>query len=246
MGITPETDSDCEVIVHLYKRYGIEQTLTMLDGVFAFILCDYSNSKVDDVDLTSKIYVARDPYGVRPLYFLNHSSLNIFGFASELKCLNEFHLKYNDIKSTYTRVENEYKIEQFTPGTYSEFVLSNLVMANWKPVKSNIPYHIPSFSYTVPSSENDELRYCKGIQEMLVNAVNKRCITTERPVACLLSGGLDSSLITALVNEFQKTHTPDKPLETYSIGLKGSVDLLYARKVADYLKTNHTEILVTE
>jgi asparagine synthase (glutamine-hydrolysing) len=86
----------------------------------------------------------------------------------------------------------------------------------------------------------------------LINAVYKRCLTTERPVACLLSGGLDSSLITALVNEFQKRHSlisgleSEKPLETYSIGLEGSTDLLYARKVADYLQTNHTEILVTE
>jgi asparagine synthase (glutamine-hydrolysing) len=77
-------------------------------------------------------------------------------------------------------------------------------------------------------------------------AVRKRCLTTERPIACLLSGGLDSSLIAALVNNFyHKMDLPNK-LETYSIGLEGSEDLKYARIVADYLGTNHTEIIVTE
>ena len=261
MDVSPETDSDCEVILHLYKRYGIEQALTMLDGVFAFVLCDYRNSSLDDSNLVNKMYVARDPYGVRPLYYLSpieesNQNTMFYGFASELKCLNKFQDFYNDRE----KGQSKYKIEPFTPGTYSEFVLSNKVLCQWKPNKQNISYHIPCFSfqqYTNKSKsfldENSEsysiinqMSYCMDIQKKLVEAVNKRCITTERPVACLLSGGLDSSLITALVNEFQKKHTPDKPLETYSIGLEGSVDLFYARKVADYLKTNHTEILVTE
>ena len=67
---------------------------------------------------------------------------------------------------------------------------------------------------------------------------------TQRQVACLLSGGLDSSLITALVNEHCKAN--DLVLETYSIGLVGSEDLKYARIVANYLGTNHTEVIVTE
>jgi asparagine synthase (glutamine-hydrolysing) len=84
------------------------------------------------------------------------------------------------------------------------------------------------------------------ISKYLKNAVFKRCLTTERPIACLLSGGLDSSLICALVNEFYKTNHLNKPLETYSIGLTGSEDLKYAQIVANYLGTKHTEIIVTE
>jgi asparagine synthase (glutamine-hydrolysing) len=74
----------------------------------------------------------------------------------------------------------------------------------------------------------------------------KRCLATERPIACLLSGGLDSSLVTALANNFVKMRKLSLKLETYSIGLAGSEDLKYARLVADYLGTNHTEIIVTE
>ena len=61
-----------------------------------------------------------------------------------------------------------------------------------------------------------------------------------RPVACLLSGGLDSSLVTSIVSRY----VPN--LETYSIGLKGGEDLKYAKLVADFLGTKHTEIIVDE
>ena len=57
LNITPRSKSDCEIIIHLYKKYGIEQTVQMLDGVFAFVLIDTNNKH---------IYVARDTYGVRP------------------------------------------------------------------------------------------------------------------------------------------------------------------------------------
>ena len=233
MEIKSETDSDCEVILHLYLRYGIEQTLLMLDGVFAFILYDTKNKL---------IYAARDPYGVRPLYQLSNSTaLNtndcLIGFASELKCLSEF-----------ISICDSYSILQFTPGTYSVLNYNNYI---WINNKQNIPYIIPSFSS--PNNKFIWQCYFDNIIEYLTKSVEKRCLTTERPIACLLSGGLDSSLITALVNEFYKskcitnnTSNNNNKLETYSIGLAGSEDLKYARIAANYLNTKHTEIIVTE
>lgn len=245
MNVKPSTDSDCEVIIHLYIKYGIEQTLTMLDGVFSFILYDNRLSN----DLNNKLYVARDPFGVRPLYYLKNNNYdidkyNLYGFASELKCLEYF----------YNSKKNNYIIEQFKPGTYSVFNLSNFVNSFWAPVQNgeNIPYFLPSFSYNWFKIENKETKdtfekkIFKNISYYLNIAVEKRCITTERPIACLLSGGLDSSLIAALVNNFLQKNNKNNKLETYSIGLKGSEDLKYARIVADYLDTNHTEIIVTE
>ena len=79
----------------------------------------------------------------------------------------------------------------------------------------------------------------------LQNAVEKRCSTSDRPIACLLSGGLDSSLITALVNDYHVNHNLPR-LETYSIGLENSDDLVNARIVADHLNTIHTEIIISE
>ena len=246
----PKTDSDCEVIIHLYKKYGIEQTLTMLDGVFSFILYDNRTTS----DLSSRLYVARDPIGIRPLYYLKNiakkngliktldqKNVNLtIGFASELKCLEAF---YNAEPQLLT-------IEQFEPGTYSTFYLGNMVNTYWSVEKENVKYFIPSFSYSwLINNETEPIfvddMYLK-LASYLEAAVNKRCLTTDRPIACLLSGGLDSSLITALVHNYYQIHDIPTKLETYSIGLEGSEDLRYARIVADYLGTNHTEIVVTE
>ena len=79
----------------------------------------------------------------------------------------------------------------------------------------------------------------------LKNAVKKRVNNTDRPIACLLSGGLDSSLITALVSEYYDSEK-NGPLKTFSIGLPGSEDIKYAKKVADFLKTDHTSIEMSE
>jgi len=226
MGIEPKTGSDCEVIIHLYIKYGIQQTLNMLDGVFAFLLYDISNNN---------IYVARDPLGVRPLYQMidvaNSRAKKMFGFASELKCLSDI---YNLNKESYV-------IEQFKPGTYSMFNYSGSYISSWEPIYKNTPYFILNFSHSLLLDDV----YFK-ISNLLNAAVIKRCLTTERPIACLLSGGLDSSLIAALVNNFYNINNIPNKLETYSIGLQGSEDLKYAKIVADYLGTNHTEIIVTE
>lgn len=219
MGVEPNTQSDCEVILHLYEKYGIEHTLQMLDGVFAFVLLD--NRAMDD-----KIYVARDPYGVRPLYSLVYNDIG-YGFASEAKMLSEF----------------KGEITHFPPGHFAEFTLPNRAIGEWSHIKTQ-KYHVTGFSSCYSRNSRDQL-FLSNIRQHLISAVYKRCCTTERPIACLLSGGLDSSLIAALVSEYHKEHKLP-PIETYSIGLLGSEDLKYARIVADYLGTTHTEVVLTE
>ena len=239
MRSTPVTDSDCEVILHLYLQYGIEQTLRMLDGVYAFALYDFRDEEPE-----SRVFFARDPFGVRPLYQLYNQNnnennlLNLYGVASELKCLEYF---YN------TNIHN-YSLGQFKPGTYSLFSFGH---TSWRPIVTNRPHFLPAFSdsYALPSQIHDSLYYpnIKTISTLLNLAVEKRCATTERPVACLLSGGLDSSLIAALVANYFDKHKPRQPpMETYSIGLENSEDIVYARKVAKYIGSNHTEVIFTE
>ena len=236
MDIQPKTQSDCEVIIHLYKKYGIEHTLQLLDGVFSFILLDQRIYKNE-----ARVYIARDPYGVRPLYIMHNvdespEKEHCIGFASELKVLSEF--VNTSLKS--------YKIEHFTPGTYSTYILPMTVSAFWKLENKNVRYHTTSFCYQTNKSISNEVnKIIANVQKYLINAVEKRCITTERPIACLLSGGLDSSLIAALVSEYHKKNRLP-PIETYSIGLKGSEDLRCAKIVAEYIGSNHTEILLTE
>jgi len=267
MNVKPTTNSDCEVIIHLYKKYGIEHTLQMLDGVFSFVLIDYRIYNTE-----SRIYIARDPFGVRPLYMLapdstakyvNHeipfqqlidnevntsTKETTYAFASELKMLSNMLSVLNTSvnKGNTKKKLPYYKIKQFPPGSYSEFVLKYKVNSVWELSKKDIRYHTIGFNSNIIfdncPSYSDIL---KNVQFYLKNAVEKRCVTTQRPIACLLSGGLDSSLIAALVNDYHiKNGLPT--LETYSIGLTGSEDLKYAKLVADYLGTKHTEIVLKE
>lgn len=235
MDIVPKTQSDCEVIIHLYNKYGIEQTLRMLDGVFAFVLYTPNH-----------FIIARDPYGVRPLYYLDDYTRETYFVASELKSLIEL--------SKHT-VEKQ--IHQFKPGHYlkirylnnTSFLTKNgKITYDFKFIGNlnYIKYH--SLSSTIRTISYDEHEYenkLEDIYESLKLAVYKRCDTTERPIACLLSGGLDSSLIASIVSMYMWEN--DKPpVETYSIGLANSEDIKYARIVADHIGSNHTEIIVTE
>ena len=79
------------------------------------------------------------------------------------------------------------------------------------------------------------------IQKTLVNAVKKRLLS-DRPIGCLLSGGLDSSIIVSIMSKLVEPSS----IRTFSIGMEGSPDLLAAQQVATYLGTNHTNVIVSE
>ncbi len=249
------TNSDCEIIIHLYKAFGINTTLQMLDGVFAFVLIDQRLSNE-----YNRMYVARDPFGVRPLYVMTEyigSNDNTFAFASELKtlkpienALNNYYTEKRDNlllenpKAKIKHIFKAYKTQQFKPGTCSVYKMPFSTSPQWKPVK-HVRYNNFAFSTNIFANKYDIDNILDNIQILFKEAVYKRCITTDRPIACLLSGGLDSSLVTALVNEFHKMNRLPQ-LETYSIGMEGSEDLKYAQQVADYLGTKHTSIIVSE
>jgi len=214
-----------------------------LDGVFAFVLIDYN---------INKIFVARDPYGVRPLYYLYNPSgvldyddnqcahANLIGFSSEIKQLSGFTEKLNNYE---LETETTVKVQEnnsliIKPVLSGEYLCLELSYSNKWYLYDKKFYN----SFNMPNYiESNENTYLDLIHGTFCNAIKKRVTTTDRPIACLLSGGLDSSIVTAIV----KKYYPYK-LETYSIGLAGSEDLQYAKIVASYLDTNHTEIIVSE
>ena len=222
--ISLSTNSDCEVILHLYRLFGIEYTLNVLDGVFAFSIYNQT---------TGELVLARDPYGVRPLYIADdYNNNNRFLYASE-------------IKSLYSLVSRPNIITEFTPGSYMNVNRvdndKNVIHKKYTsfPCRS-IRYNNNNNTLTSPVLSFD-------IFSMINEAVRKRVEgTCERPIACLLSGGLDSSLVCALVNKYYRNNKSGHKLETYSIGLSGSEDRKYARQVADHLGTDHHEIVMTE
>ena len=255
--VVPKTESDCEVILHLYIKFGMEYTLQLLDGVFALALLDRRT-------MCARMYVARDPFGVRPLYWL-HSSEASWALASELKQLIGFHTGGSDSSSSC--------VSHFPPGSCASWTYPEQAVAKWL-LDCPVPVKYHTLGFVVQDcvslgNQHDFVQDCVPcdpldfVQEDCVSlgnqhdfvqaeiarrfrdAVYKRCCTTERPIACLLSGGLDSSLVAALVSEYHTTHGMP-PVETYSIGLAGSTDLEYARKVAEHLGTHHHEVVVTE
>ena len=216
LNIPKHSGSDCEIIIHLYKKFGIDYTLKLLDGVFSFILIDHSNSE---------IYVARDTYGVRPL-FVGFDN-NVIIYSSILKSITLFN-KYSTIYA-----------KQFPPGSYSKLV-KDVNQNKWIFEISN---RIFSSNNVLFNKHFSFEHVSQLIFESLSQAVKKRIVNTDRTIACLLSGGLDSSLITSLV----KKHLPKgKELHTWSIGFEGSEDLHYAQKVADFVGTIHHSIVVKE
>jgi len=195
-----KTESDCEIILHLYKKFGIAKACILLDGEFAFILYD-SNKNI--------LYTARDHLGIRSLYY---------GFNDNEICIS------SELKSIPESFQN---INQFPPSYF------------WNST-TNLFEKYFYYSPTNFTSIEDEYSIINNIRVLFKNAVEKR-LMSERKIACLLSGGLDSTIVTALVaSHFKPYH-----INTYSIGLKGSVDLYYAKIASEYLKTNHTSVELT-
>ncbi len=219
LSVNPVTNSDCEAIIHLYLKYGIDYTVQNLDGVFSFVLFDSNNNTG---------YIARDPYGVRPLFY---------GFGEDFFICASLLKQIGDIVDD---------VHTFEPGSYMKF---NILPNNNISI-TDIPYKYNTFNYNhnYPTSlstviNHSELeKYYVNIYNDLFNAVKKRVITMETNLACLLSGGLDSSLITALVSKF----IPKNQLQTYSIGMIGGSDLKYASAVSKHINSKHTEIILSE
>ena len=199
------SNSDCEVILYMYQKFGFHETCKQLDGVFALIIYD-SNRK--------RLFASRDPYGVRPL-FIGYNEHDELFFASEMKSIYD--------KTIY--------VKQFTPGFYLEYDLHE---------KTTIYKNY--FGFTLKSIIEDDNEYIlDGIRNRLINAVRKRLLS-DRPIGALLSGGLDSSLICGIISKLFHGNN----FNTFSIGIKGSTDLIYSQKVSDFIGSKHHQIICTE
>lgn len=226
-----KSNSDCEIIIHMYKKYGIDETCKKLDGEFAFLL----------VDLAKKVfYVARDQLGVRSLYWTKND--DEFAISSEVKALVDFDgVKQFPIGSYWSSLSNEIvRYYNFVNGNVNDNVSVNDVnIADGNAVESVFTINEKKDYFDEHEYTEDEI--CAKLHELFVKAVEKRMLS-ERKVACLLSGGLDSSTVSAIVSKI----VGDYNLNTYSIGMKGATDLKYAELMAKYIKSNHVNIELNE
>ena len=171
-------------------------------------------------DKTKKVvYAARDPIGVRSLYI--GTTNDTFTIASEMK-------------SIHTLSD---KVIQFPVGNVWDTDIQRLEINTFDNY-----YNMNTIYNDSSLTTSNQMIIMDNIYNLLDTAVTKR-LMSDKPIGCLLSGGFDSSIVAALLS---KHFTGDKKLSTFSIGLEGSTDLKYARMVADFIQSDHHEVIVTE
>jgi asparagine synthase (glutamine-hydrolysing) len=213
-GYTYSSNSDCEVIIALFLELGMEKTIKQLDGEFAFAIFDTFENKTNG-KTTTNLYLGRDRFGIRPLFYTFEEE-HTFMFSSEMKGLNK-----------------EKEIQVFQPRTWMQVSSCDDKIQ----IKSTEYYNLENSLYIVFKPNVEDV--FQKIRDTFSKAVISRMMS-EKEVGCLLSGGLDSSLVASIASAYLKTQ--GKVLRTFSIGMKGSPDSYYASKVANHINSIHTNI----
>lgn len=223
------TNSDTEVLLHLYREYG-ERCVTFLNGIFAFAIWEKNKRK---------LFLARDHMGIKPLYF--HSGSRSFVFASEVKAIfasGELTAQCN------IEAVPEYFIFRQVAGTRTLF----------KDVQSLLPGHSITIEngrlsiqqYWSPLGRSEQSvgnfhETTEKLDALLTDAVSMQMMS-DVPLGTFCSGGIDSSLVTALC-----ARAAGRPINTYSVGFHESEfdETVYARMVSSQYQTVHHELRLT-
>ncbi|MCY3973394.1 MAG: asparagine synthase (glutamine-hydrolyzing) [Candidatus Dadabacteria bacterium] len=226
------SDSDTEVLVQSYEEWGME-CLHKFIGMFAFAVWDAQKQT---------LFLARDRAGVKPLYYYNENAL--FLFASELKSIMQhprfskrinmdglsLFLRYNYIRSPHTIFENTFKLE---PGTWMSVKNGEITKRRY--------WNIADY-YNMPPHSGTEDEIAEELEKLLIDSFKYRLVS-DVPVGLFLSGGIDSSIVAALLQKHVST-----PIKTFTIGFQDKKydEARYAREIAEYLGTDHTERYLLE
>ena len=233
-GYTFVSHSDTEVILKAFHRWGLKAVHDFI-GMFALALHDRR---------LQKLYLLRDRTGIKPLYY--HRTEDFFCFGSELKAFHEHpafektvdgdglacFLRYGYILTPYTIFRNTYKLEA---GCWLEFDLKHRSVRIEK-------YWDVYECYNRPKAEMDEEEALEKLESLLENAFAYRMVS-DVPVGVFLSGGYDSTCVTALLQK-----KASRPIKTFTIGFEaeGFNEAPLAKEYAKILGTDHHEHICTE
>ena len=228
------SSSDTEVIIKAYHYWG-EDCVNHLDGMFAFAIWDKPSKK---------LFIARDRMGIKPLYY--NLTNKAFTFASNSQALLtqdldksvnpialQQQLSLHGVVPAPNTIING--IKKLKPGTY-------IVLSEKGDIKEQTYWHP---SATRPEGNVSEEDYIARTHELLTAAVTKRMDASDVPIGVLLSGGLDSSLIVALLKE-----AGHRNIRTFSIGFEDIDDesgseFEYSDQVVSKFKTDHKKYLLS-
>jgi asparagine synthase (glutamine-hydrolysing) len=219
--IDTTSGSDCELLPHIYAQIGIDGLCKELasdhvSGEFAILIVDIK----DDV---CTIHAVRDPVGVRPLFLSTDGESQSPEFSSELKGLSRI------------KEDKPFKVTQFPAGTYTTYTFVGETITN----TSAKYFDLTSIKPTI-TDLSEALALVRSTFEL---AVMDR-MHADRKIAFLLSGGLDSSLVTAVGAKYAKKM--GKEVVTISIGMPGSTDEYYARLVSKWIGSTHIHVQLSE
>ncbi|MCG2694408.1 asparagine synthase (glutamine-hydrolyzing) [Candidatus Parcubacteria bacterium] len=228
-----KSDSDTEVVLYSFIKWG-KEALKRFNGIFSFAIWDRDKEE---------LFLARDQFGVKPLYYWHKNGR--FIFSSEVKAILEYEgVKKNiniDSLNKYFRFlyvlgpETMWQgIMKLQPGHYATVKDNNLKIESY--------YNLEEGIY-LKESKDDLQKLIKGHVERAVD----RQLISDRPVGLFLSGGLDSSIICAAMAKSAKG-----PVKTFSVGFeteiereKFNADFNLAKRTAEYFNTDHTPITIT-
>ena len=225
-----QTGSDCEAILALYRDKGVN-FIEELSGIFAFALYDEEKEE---------FLIARDPIGVIPLYIGYDNEGRVY-CASELKALEGYCDRYEPFLPGHYYWSREGKMK---PWYKRDWTLYDNVKDNYTPAATNATH--------VDKGVDAYKVQVDALRDALDNAV-RRQLMSDVPYGVLLSGGLDSSVISAVAKKYaaRRIETDGRnsawwpQLHSFAVGLKGAPDLIKAREVAEHIGTVHHEINYT-
>jgi asparagine synthase (glutamine-hydrolysing) len=229
--------SDTEVLLVALMHWGVENTLARLNGMFAFAFWDRHERS---------LFLARDRMGIKPLYYGQHNGVFLFG--SELKALTAhpawrgevdrdalaLYLRHNCVPSPWSIYKGIFKLPP------AHFVV---VRDNGRNVSSPQCYwNLAEIAEQGSGSKHKSVEQLTSELDALLNDAVKKRMLADVPLGTFLSGGIDSTLVTALMQA-----QSDTPVRTFSIGVHCNEmdEARHAKAVAGYLGTDHTELYVT-
>ena len=236
LNLNCQTSSDTEVIIEAFALKGLD-FVNMLNGMFVIVIYDKQ---------TNTLYLFRDRIGIKPLfYYLDEKN---FIFASELKALKKLDFIKNKLSINNNAI-NDFLHIGYIPEPYTIYnQINKFPSGSFAVVKNNnekINFSISKYwdidEKISKSIITDEFEAKGKLKSLLEKSVKYRMIS-DVPFGTFLSGGIDSSLVTAIAQSLSST-----PIKTFSIGFNEAKnnESQYARNIANYLKTDHHEFVVS-
>lgn len=244
-----KSNSDCEVLLPMFLRYivndsytqdeqlfqtGLRDLISRLDGEFAFAIYDvHQNLTTHNTHVN--LWLGRDRFGIRPLFFTQLNDWTI-GFGSELKSL--VGIEENESNESNKLIKTN-KVEQMDPRSWYYWG-GSLDSSDKLIFHKNFYYSVGALPLVRNPDPTDVYRMCRTL---LTKSVVDR-LHADREVGCLLSGGLDSSLVASIAS--QELKKQGRVLRTFSIGMEGSPDVKYAKIVASHIGSIHVNFDVPQ